>query len=132
MAGCITAMSRFLRPGGMMITVVPNLCGFIGSAQQRLCRPVYLKHNVVTVESLKAAHEGSGLSAVSCEYVGFVNFGVVNLNEVRPGSVEWHVKNGVLTALRALTALTWTAMGAPSRSGNVVEPHPARASSALY
>jgi len=29
-AGCLQACSRFLKPGGTMITVIPNMCGIPG------------------------------------------------------------------------------------------------------
>jgi 2-polyprenyl-3-methyl-5-hydroxy-6-metoxy-1,4-benzoquinol methylase len=76
-AGCLRAFAEFLRPGGVMLTIIPNLSGLLGMLQKRLNRPVYDLHVILNREKLAAAHRDAGLTVVSCEYFMFANSGVL-------------------------------------------------------
>jgi SAM-dependent methyltransferase len=77
-AACVEALARFLRPGGLMITVVPNLRGVGGFLQKRLCRAIYDVHVRLDRQSLRAAHERAGLSVRTSRY--FVSGGFTTMN----------------------------------------------------
>jgi hypothetical protein len=67
--------ARFLKPGALMITTVPNLGGLVGLAQKMLDRGIFDKHVVLRQDLLREAHEDAGLSVVWCEFLLFTNFG---------------------------------------------------------
>jgi 2-polyprenyl-3-methyl-5-hydroxy-6-metoxy-1,4-benzoquinol methylase len=79
-ASCIEGLARFLRPGGLMITSVPNLIGVVGAIQKRVCRAVYDVHVLLDRAALAAAHERSGLTVLSCRYFMRGDFSVMNLS----------------------------------------------------
>lgn len=106
-ASCIAAFGRLLRPGGLLITSVPNMAGPIGSLQKAFSRTVFDKHVVLDAGSLRRAHETAGLEVRECDYFFFLNLGVLNINEIERGTVEHAVKRVCLQALRVLTAGVW-------------------------
>lgn len=105
-AGVLRALARFLRPGGVMVTQVPNMAGLVGALQRRFNRPVFEKHVPLSADALGAAHREGGLDVVSCEWFSFANFGVVNLQGVPPGAAA-RAKRLVTTGLVAASAATW-------------------------
>jgi 2-polyprenyl-3-methyl-5-hydroxy-6-metoxy-1,4-benzoquinol methylase len=105
-AGCLAALARLLKPGGMLITTIPNLVGWIGSVQKRINRPVYDIHQLIDPARLRGAHEQAGLVVMECDYFVFTNFGVCNLAGV-PRSPLTVLKKIVLAALARLSMLLW-------------------------
>lgn len=72
-------MGEFLRPGGIMVTVVPNMQGLPGWLQSRLNRPVYDQHLVLDAAALERNHRAAGLeTVVGPAYAG--GFDLWNLN----------------------------------------------------
>lgn len=81
-AECIKQISKFLKPGGIIITTVPNMEGLVGFVQKFLDRDVYSKHTHLSKSGLLSAHTESGLRVLEADYLGFVNFGAVNVGTV--------------------------------------------------
>ena len=106
-ARCLEALGRCLKPGGILITSIPNMTGLVGTLQKLLNRPVFEKHVPLDREALKQAHQQAGLEALHCDYLISTEFGVCNLNGISPGSVEWRIKQPVLTLLSRCSALVW-------------------------
>jgi 2-polyprenyl-3-methyl-5-hydroxy-6-metoxy-1,4-benzoquinol methylase len=104
---CLAAFATMLRPGGLLITWVPNMAGLVGDLQRLLSRGVFEKHVVLDAGSLQAAHVRAGLEIQRAGYLTFVNFGVVNLNEIPRGTVEYGAKRLALGALQVLTGVIW-------------------------
>ncbi len=104
-AACVEALSKFLKPGGMMITVIPNMVGLIGLLQKTLNRPVFNIHVPLDSDALAKAHYVTGLKVMSCDYFISTNFGVCNLNGIKHGSMEWRVKRVVLASLARLSMI---------------------------
>ncbi|HWP34929.1 MAG TPA: class I SAM-dependent methyltransferase [Thermodesulfobacteriota bacterium] len=124
-AGCVRALAGFARPGGLVVTLVPNLAGLVGLVQRVINRPVFDRHVVLDREALRAAHEGAGLSVVECDYFLFTHFGVCNLLGLRPGTVGWAVKRGLLGALCRASMAVWgleMATG-PLRANRLTSPY---------
>lgn len=67
-SNCLRAMARLLKPGGRMITVIPNLLGINGKLQKVLNRSVFDIHVLMNRDDLARAHEQAGLEVESCEY----------------------------------------------------------------
>lgn len=72
------AFARFLRPGGVMITVIPNLHGTVGALQRFVNRSVYQVHVPLSAEDLARAHAEAGLLVQYSTCFLSTGFGVVN------------------------------------------------------
>jgi len=105
-AACIRAFASFLKPGGILFTNIPNMCGLVGFLQRVLNRPVYDIHQILDPNALRAAHEAAGLDVLSCEYFIFNNFGVCNLNKLRTHGASWIIKKSVTGVLGRISMLT--------------------------
>jgi 2-polyprenyl-3-methyl-5-hydroxy-6-metoxy-1,4-benzoquinol methylase len=92
----------FLRPGGSMVTIVPNMLGLTGFGQKVLSRQVFDVHEKISLERLSTAHVSAGMQIEAEEYLMAVNFGVIN-----PGDSPALVKRVAMTALRAATGAVW-------------------------
>src|SRR5215831_112159 len=58
---CLRSCAAFLKPGGKMFTLIPNMNGMTGWLQKVLEREVYDVHVPLDVEMLVNAHETAGL-----------------------------------------------------------------------
>lgn len=105
-ADCVRACAALLKPGGLMITTVPNMAGFVGFLQRTLDRDVYEKHVALNVERLRSAHERAGLTVVDTRYVLFAHLGVVNINETKPG-LGRQLRSAALALLKGTTGALW-------------------------
>ncbi len=105
-AGCVRAVARFARPGGRVVTLVPNLAGAIGSVQKLLDRSVYDVHVPLDREALRDAHAAAGLDVRSATYLVSVNFGVTNTARLAP-SPRRAVARAAQRVLVDLSRLVW-------------------------
>lgn len=64
----VAACARFLRPGGVMMTIIPNLAGLSGIGLKYFNRKVYDIHVPLSAPQLAKAHEEAGLEVISCDY----------------------------------------------------------------
>lgn len=78
-AECVRALSALAKPGGLVLTVIPNMVGLVGLLQKLADRKVYDIHVPLSRERLSTAHSEAGLSVERCFYFLPANFGVVNL-----------------------------------------------------
>lgn len=60
-----------------MITLVPNLNGFIGFLSKYFVREVYDMHRVITREQIQKYHESTGLINLKTNYAGIFCLGVI-------------------------------------------------------
>lgn len=100
---CLKACAAFLRPGGTLVTVIPNMNGLVGWLQKCLAKEVYDVHVPLDAKALRREHELGGLTILKCEYFCFLNFGVLNLNRIRRSILGL----GLSRALNAISAATW-------------------------
>lgn len=68
-AACVEMLARFLKPGGLMITIIPNMAGGPGWIEKRVCRSIYDVHVPLDPTALRHAHEQAGLSVVFSNYL---------------------------------------------------------------
>lgn len=108
---CVAALARFLKPGGVMITEIPNLAGLGGMLQRLVCPDILSLHVVMTATDLKQAHLDAGLRVDSCDYI--INGGFSNLNVTcrREG-----VAFGLITRLPMILTSPFIAMDATGYS----------------
>lgn len=76
---CLSAFSEFLKPGGTLVTIIPNMTGLIGALVKAADRAVYDIHVPLDLEMLACAHAAAGLDVVRAEYLMLFNLNVVNL-----------------------------------------------------
>jgi SAM-dependent methyltransferase len=74
----VRALARFARPGGVVLTLVPNMRGMVGLFQRLLNRRIYDIHVPLSPAALRAAHERAGLEVRRAGYLLPAHFGVVN------------------------------------------------------
>jgi 2-polyprenyl-3-methyl-5-hydroxy-6-metoxy-1,4-benzoquinol methylase len=106
-AAIVRALARLVRPGGLIFTNVPNMCGVVGWTQRVLDKNVYRVHVPLTARQVGEAHRDAGLDVATCEYFLSTNFGVVNLNSITKFSAEWWIKKLPLALLVRLSMVVW-------------------------
>lgn len=103
-ADTVTTFANFLRPGGLMFTLIPNMRGSVGYFQRVLERSVYDAHVPLTPNQLREAHANAGMDILRSDYFTFMNFGVIN-----PGIKPKIGRRLVFEALRGITLISWIA-----------------------
>ena len=107
-AGCLHAFSRFLKPGGLIITLIPNMVGILGPIAKAINRPFYDLHVLLSAETLAEVHHQAGFAEVQSNYFTSVNFGILNnFAGIEKGSVKWSLNKAILFGLLGITAFTW-------------------------
>jgi len=72
----VKVFSHHLAPGGLMITLVPNLCGLNGLLSRCFCPKVHAMHKVIDRSWLSKMHSDAGMEIVAASYVGTLSFSV--------------------------------------------------------
>ena len=72
-----------LRPGGVIVTVVPNFTGIWGRIQRQIDPELYAVHTIYTGPSLDTMHREAGLTALE-PATPFGGFGPLVVNYTRP------------------------------------------------
>jgi len=110
-AACLKAVSSFLKPGGLLITNIPNMTGWIGAIQKSLNKPVYDIHQLIDPARLRRAHEHAGLEVVECDYFVCTSFGVNNLIGISTRTLAGFLKKVLLGVLARASMLVWSIEG---------------------
>lgn len=74
---CIKACSAFLKPGGTLVTVIPNIPSIIGFLQKRVDRAIYDIHVPLTKKKFAKAHGDAKLNLQSCNHFMSIHLGIV-------------------------------------------------------
>jgi SAM-dependent methyltransferase len=77
-AGIIDALAQFARPGGAVLTLIPNMRGAVGAVQRMLSRDIYDIHVPLSAAALARAHADAGLDLRASGYLLPAHFGVCN------------------------------------------------------
>jgi SAM-dependent methyltransferase len=106
-SACVRSFSRFVKPGGVLITTVPNMVGWVGAAQKALNRRAYDGHEPLDLERLETGHREAGLIGIDAGPIGILDFHIVH-RDVPDGSKEGF-SAGLLThkILMRLSRITW-------------------------
>jgi 2-polyprenyl-3-methyl-5-hydroxy-6-metoxy-1,4-benzoquinol methylase len=104
---CIKAFAKMLKPGGNMITVIPNMVGLIGQIQKFIDRQVFDIHVQLNTNDLRNAHEAAGLEVLDCSYFLSTNFGVCNVEKRNQKTLSWLCKKGIVASLLRLSMFVW-------------------------
>jgi 2-polyprenyl-3-methyl-5-hydroxy-6-metoxy-1,4-benzoquinol methylase len=106
-ARTLEALSRFLRPGGVIATIVPNIPGLQGWLFRRFNRPFYDIHVPINVALMRAAHEKAGLEVVRCNHLMSVNLGVFNIVGLDPAKLSTKLKQFMLGGFIVFSRMVW-------------------------
>lgn len=120
-ASAISACAALARPGGTVITTIPNMRGIVGFGQRWLDRNVYNKHVPLDREALRAAHEKCGLSIMRSEYLLAANFLVINHTGLKSRLLTGVVRGVLVAATGGVWALE--SMGAPLPATRIFSPY---------
>jgi len=77
-AAALRQMAVYLRPDGLLLTIVPNLAGWLGWLQNLISPEVMATHRPLTRKELSQAHAEAGLCPLFCTYLAFGHCSVVN------------------------------------------------------
>jgi SAM-dependent methyltransferase len=75
--GTLVRMRRFLKPGGTILTIVPNFAGWLGAVQMRANLEVYRMHVILDLPDIERVHRMAGFSTVEAGYLGSIASEVV-------------------------------------------------------
>ncbi|MEO8286214.1 MAG: class I SAM-dependent methyltransferase [Chloroflexota bacterium] len=99
----LASFASFLKPGGLLITSVPNLTGLLGWIQKRLGRAIYDIHVPLDRDALALAHSRAELQVLSCGYFMSANFSVLNFADW-PGGLA---QKAAVKFASAVSLLIW-------------------------
>jgi 2-polyprenyl-3-methyl-5-hydroxy-6-metoxy-1,4-benzoquinol methylase len=105
-AGVIAALERLVRPGGLLVTIIPNMTGVVGAVQKWMNRKVFDLHVPIDRERLGAATAGLAGELLYLDYFVGSNFWTVNPGK---GAEADHgiVKRVGYRLLTFFTVATW-------------------------
>ena len=106
-SACLNSVSAFLKPGGIIITSIPNMTGLIGSIQKAVNKPVYNIHQLIDSIMLSDAHKLAGLEVLNCNYFIFTSFGVANLEGISVNSFYGYSKKIIIGVMARISKLVW-------------------------
>lgn len=102
-AGCLKACSAFVKPGGQLLSLIPNMNGIIGFLQKIIARDVYDVHVPLSKKQFAAAHQQAKLNLNNCDYFMTMNLNVVNLGSFSPNYLNKFIQR----SFSSLSKLTW-------------------------
>ncbi|WP_114109632.1 bifunctional 2-polyprenyl-6-hydroxyphenol methylase/3-demethylubiquinol 3-O-methyltransferase UbiG [Thalassospira xiamenensis] len=105
----VQSLSELLKPGGIILTSLPNMNGTVGFFQKTLNRSIYDIHVPLTPDQVRVAHEASGLDVIETKYFLSTNFGIVNLGSPNKTNPTWWAKKITLAVLTRLSMAAWWA-----------------------
>jgi SAM-dependent methyltransferase len=105
-AGAIRAAAAYLKPGGLLITEVPNMAGAVGWVQKWFNKPIYDIHVPLSASVLAKHHQAAGLDVLASRYAVPTDFGVVNLDDHAPGWM-YRIKDRLLYGMRLFSGCVW-------------------------
>jgi 2-polyprenyl-3-methyl-5-hydroxy-6-metoxy-1,4-benzoquinol methylase len=104
---CIRAFAKMLKPGGIMITVIPNMFGLIGQIQKIVDKQIFDIHVQLNAHDLRNGHEAAGLEVLDCNYFLSINFGVCNVEKCSQRTISWLCRKSIVASLLRLSMLVW-------------------------
>ncbi len=102
-SNCLKSCAAFVKSGGLLLTLIPNIPSIIGSIQKHIDREVYDVHVPLTKNDIINAHKTAGLKLVCCDYFMSMNLSVVN-----SGAFSSHPLNSFLRHILSGTSkISW-------------------------
>ena len=105
--GTLARMRRFLKPGGTILTIVPNFRGWLGALQKMVHPEVYEMHVLLDLPDLEQVHRDAGFTTVEADYLGSIASEVVKYPD--PAPLRLRVLRKIL---KKVTKTCWFLFGA--------------------
>lgn len=105
-ASIASALGAFLRPGGRILTFVPNMQGLVGFVQWLAGPKIRAVHEALSPEALATAHRAAGLKVIEADYMLPMGFGVVNYYQPAPRAL-FMARRLMIAALARLSLASW-------------------------
>jgi len=83
LSAVLVSVAKYVKPGGIVVSVIPNMSGIVGFLQLFTSSEIFLTHHVITPPILRQEMERAGLIVDVCEPFMSFNTGVVNVGERR-------------------------------------------------
>jgi SAM-dependent methyltransferase len=99
-AALLRRFATVLKPGGHMITFVPNLKSLAGYLIKRLNRELYDTHKLFALDEFSGYHTEAGLDVLTATYTEWLDFDLLPLDRA-PAAVALLTKNLIHYANRA-------------------------------
>lgn len=77
-AHCLKSCAAFVKPGGILLTLIPNILSIIGFVQKFVDKEIYDVHVPLTKKNMLNAHQSAALELSYCDYFMSINLSVVN------------------------------------------------------
>ncbi len=104
----IRALSYFLKPGGLLLTSIPNHAGILGWLQKVINRPVYDIHVILDKEKLTKAIERAGMKNLHSTYLPGCSL-YVNMDVIKSKPKFFGLKKLISKGTALMTKLIWMA-----------------------
>lgn len=98
----LSAKRRYLKHGGTLFTIIPNMAGVLGTLTRMWNRKVYDKHNPHDWSSFLLGHQQAGLDVVSGGYLCSTNFGVLSSCFPERRGLPWQMSRVLVAATLAI------------------------------
>jgi 2-polyprenyl-3-methyl-5-hydroxy-6-metoxy-1,4-benzoquinol methylase len=106
----LRVLAGYLKPGGRLLTLVPNLQGMNWAIQKLASQRVLDAHVIYTRETLRAVHEEAGFRNLAADYLGFWNSFLTSSLGERSPKQRMHY---LFCRSLALAAAAWGRMRLP-------------------
>lgn len=100
----LSVMKRYLKRGGVLFTVIPNMAGILGSLTRVWNSMVYSKHNPHDWDSFLLGHHKAGLEITCGGYLCSNNFAVLSSCFPDRKGLSWQMSRGLV----AVTLAIWS------------------------
>jgi SAM-dependent methyltransferase len=70
--GTLVRMRNLMKPGGLIITIIPNFTGWLGRIQERVNPDVYRIHIIMDLQDVVRLHREAGFEVAEAPYFGSV------------------------------------------------------------
>lgn len=100
---CLESCAKLVKPGGLLLTLIPNIPGLVGSIQKLVDRSVFDVHFPITKKALSDSHLKAGLELIECKYFLSINLSVVNSGRLSNSKANKYLRH----ALSIPSKLIW-------------------------
>lgn len=76
----------YLKSGGKIITIVPNMKGFLGKIQKIIDGKIYFTHKIFSLKDLIEFHKLFGLKIIYSSYIDFLDLSMINFSKFSPSN----------------------------------------------
>lgn len=118
------AFAEYVRPGGVVITSVPNMSGAIGALHRLIAIDHYREHVRYSRSSLDEVHRAAGLQVRDpAAYWGHFSLGVVNYERVLRRMPSWLSSAAFVGILIAQQLIAWLLHFAHAPDNSMISPY---------